>query len=523
MLDLRISGGTIIDGTGSAGFIADVGVKDGRIVAIGACEGDATQEIDATGLLVTPGFIDIHSHSDYTLLVDPRAVSALAQGVTLEVVGNCGFGCAPIRDAALASGNIYGFNGSIPLRWRGVSEYLDRLSEARPAVNVLTLVPNGQLRLSALGLTDKPADPAGLATMRKLLCEGLEQGAFGYSTGLEYAPEIGATEEEITCLCRDVARHGALYATHTRYRDAGSVDAVAEALRTGAAAEVRLQVSHLMPRSGEDDGRRVMDLVETARAGGQDVAFDMHTRLYGTTFLASLLPPWAREGSGRDIADRLHNAETRARIKDFRSILSASGDWERVVLLDNPLFPAYARHSLADIGRQRDQHPHDAALDLLAEGADDLSRPMVIIHCHTERQQREVFAHPLCMPGSDATTLAPDGPLASSVFHGAYSWASWFWRFMVRDARALTPEEAIFKLTGLPARTLNLIVRGTLAEGAAADIAVFSAEDFGERATTFEPNQLAAGMRHVVVNGKLALHDGALTADRAGQVIRRAG
>ncbi len=521
MLDLRIKGGKVIDGTGAVARIADVGVKDGRIVAIGDFAGEATENIDATGLIVAPGFIDIHSHSDYTLLVDPRAVSALAQGVTLEVIGNCGFGCAPIRDASLASGNIYGFNGSIPLRWRGVSEYLDRLSEARPAVNVLTLVPNGQLRLSALGLSDKPADPPALATMRRLLCEGLDEGAFGYSTGLEYAPEIGATEEEITCLCRDVARYGALYATHTRYRDAGSVDAVAEALRTGAAAEVRLQVSHLLPRSGEDDGRRVVDLVENARAHGQDVAFDMHTRLYGTTFLASLLPPWAREGGTRDIADRLRNAETRAAIKQFRSILSAGGDWERVVLLDNPLFPEYARRSLAEIGRQRGQDPHDAALDLLAEGANDLSRPMVIIHCHTERQQRETFAHPLCMPGSDATTLAPDGPLAASVFHGAYSWAAWFWRFMVRETRALTQEEAVFKLTGLPARTLNLTGRGMLAEGAAADIAVFSGDEFGERATTFEPNQLATGMHHVIVNGKLALRDGALTADRAGQVIRR--
>ena len=521
MLDLRITGGTVIDGTGSAARAADVGVKDGRIVAVGHFDGVAAEQIDATGLIVTPGFIDIHSHSDYTLLVDPRAMSALAQGVTLEVIGNCGFGCAPIRDPGLAAGNIYGFNGSVPLRWHGVAGYLDRLSEARPGVNVLTLVPNGQLRLSALGLSDRAADPTGLATMRRLLCEGLEQGAFGYSTGLEYAAEIGATEEEVTCLCRDVARYGALYATHTRYRDAGSVDAVAEALRTGAAAEVRLQVSHLIPRSGEDDGRRVVELVETARAHGQDVAFDMHTRLYGTTFLASLLPPWAREGSGRDIADRLRNGETRVAIKQFRSILSASGDWDRVVLLDNPLFPTYARRSLAEIGRQRGQDPHDAALDLLAEGADDLSRPMVIIHCHTEQQQREVFAHPLCMPGSDATTLAPDGPLGSSVFHGAYSWAAWFWRFMVRETRALTAEEAVFKLTGLPARTLNLRGRGTLAEGAAADIAMFSAADFGERATTFEPNQLAKGMHHVVVNGIVALRDGALTMDRAGQVIRR--
>ncbi len=296
---------------------------------------------------------------------------------------------------------------------------------------------------------------------------------------------------------------------------------MAEALRTGAAAGVRLQVSHLLPRSGLDDGRRVMELVETAEAGGQDVAFDMHTRLYGTTFLASLLPPWARSGGARDIAGRLRDPESRAEIRRFRSILSASGDWNRVVLLDDPRFPDYARRTLAEIGSVRGQDAHDAALDLLAEAADDLSRPMVIIHCHTEAQQREVFAHPLCMPGSDATTLAPDGPLAGSVFHGAYSWAAWFWRFMVRETRALTQEQAVFKLTGLPARTLNLSDRGVLAEGAAADIAVFAPDSFGERATTFAPNQLASGMRHVVVNGIVVLRDGSLTGSRAGEVIRR--
>ncbi len=171
-LDLCIRGGTLIDGTGAAARRGDIGVKDGRIVALGHFEADAADWIDAAGLVVSPGFIDIHSHSDYTLLVDPRAVSALAQGVTLEVIGNCGFGCAPIRDPGLSAGNIYGFNGSVKLQWRGVGAYLERLAAARPAVNVLTLVPNGQLRLAAVGLSDKPADPPALATMRAAVMRG---------------------------------------------------------------------------------------------------------------------------------------------------------------------------------------------------------------------------------------------------------------------------------------------------------------------------------------------------------------
>src|SRR5580698_7624430 len=265
-LDILLRGGTVIDGTGAAPRRADVGIADGRIAVVGAVEGEAELAIDASGLTVTPGFIDIHSHSDYTLLVDPRAVSALAQGVTLEVIGNCGFGCGPIRDTALAAGNIYGFTGTIPITWRRLGEYLEHLAQAHPAVNVLTLVPNGQLRLHALGLSDSPADREGLYKMKRLLCESLEEGAFGLSTGLEYASETGASEEEITGLCCEVARAGALYATHTRKRDAGAVEAVAEALRTGRNSGVRTQISHLLPRSGAADGQRAIELVEKARA-----------------------------------------------------------------------------------------------------------------------------------------------------------------------------------------------------------------------------------------------------------------
>jgi N-acyl-D-aspartate/D-glutamate deacylase len=521
LFDRLITNGTVIDGTGVAPRMGNVAVKDGKIVAVGDVDGESEGRIDACGLYVAPGFIDIHSHSDYTLLVDPRAMSALFQGVTLEVIGNCGFGCAPIGSPTRAAGNIYGFNGHVPLGWRRLSEYFARLEAARPGINALALVPNGQLRLACVGMSDAPADPSSLAAMGDMLREALDEGAFGFSTGLEYAAETAATEEEIITLLRIVKARGGIYATHTRARDAGAVDAVAEALLTAENAGVRLQVSHLLPRSGAADGARAIEIVEAARKNGLDVAFDMHTRRYGTTFLSALLPPWIRSEPSQSVAAALCDRASRERMKEFRSILSASGDWERVVLLDNPRWPHYARRSLAEIGRLRGQEPHDAALDLLVPYVGDLSKPMVIIHCISEAQQREVFAHPLCMPGSDATTLATDGPLAGSAFHGAYTWAAWFWRFMVREAKSLSPEEAVFKLTGLPARTLGLKDRGVLRTGARADLAIFDPSEFGETATTFEPNRLAVGMRHVLVNGVHALSDGTLTENRGGEVIRR--
>ncbi len=515
-LDLVLRGGTVYDGTGAPGRVADVGIEDGRVAAIGALETDAP-ELDATGLAVAPGFIDIHSHSDYTLLMDPRAVSAIHQGVTTEVVGNCGFGCFPIRDPQQARRAIYGYSDELPITWSSAGEYFETLAAARPAVNVLSLVPNGQLRLATLGLADRPADTAEVAEMQVLLRESLDHGAWGYSTGLEYAQEQGAGEEELTAL----AAQAPYYATHTRRRDDGAADAVAEAIRTGANAEVRLQVSHLVPRNGIEESHRCIELVERARAGGQDVAFDMHTRAFGLTNLYAALPAWALGAERDDLAAILADPAKRDAMRSHRSILSAGNDWSRIVLLDSEVWPELGRRDLASIAAERGQEPLDAVYDLLLGGVDELHKLMVIIHAYSEEQQREAFAHPLCVPASDATTLAPDGRLAHSFFHGAYTWAAWFWRFMVTDGGLLTPEDAVHRLTGQPAERIGLTDRGVLREGARADVAVFDPGAFAERGTVYEPNLLAEGMRHVLVNGVPTLRDGRPTGERAGQVLRR--
>jgi N-acyl-D-amino-acid deacylase len=510
-----IRGGTVYDGTGAPGRRADVLVDDGRIAAVGEVDAEA-EELDATGLAVAPGFVDLHSHSDYTLLVDPRAVSAIHQGVTTEVVGNCGFGCFPIRDPQTARRAIYGYTETVPATWATAGDYFAALDEARPALNVLSLVPNGQLRLATLGLADRPASDAERAAMESLLRESLAEGAWGFSTGLEYAQEQGATEDEVTGL----ARHAPFYATHTRRRDEGAADAVAEALRTGERAETRLQVSHLVPRNGIEESRRCVELVEAARDTGQDVAFDMHTRTFGLTNLYAALPPWAL-AAGDGLPRLLRDPAERHRMRAHRSILSAGGDWSRVVLLDHELWPEYARRDLAEIATERGGEPLDAVYDLLLAAADRLHEPMVIIHAYTEDQQREAFAHPLCVPGSDATTLSPDGPLAHSSFHGAYTWAAWFWRFATRDHALLDAAEAVHRLTGAPAERIGLTDRGVLRPGARADVVVFDPAAFEERGTTFEPNRLATGVRDVLVNGVETLRDGRLTGRRAGEVLRR--
>ena len=521
VVDYVIRGGTILDGSGGEPYRADIVVSADRIAEIGDIPSAEAPELDATGLVVAPGFIDIHSHSDYTLLVDPRAVSAIHQGVTLEVIGNCGHGCFPVHNAELARNAIYGYDDAVPLTWNRAHEYFDALERAGPAVNVLSLVPNGQLRLDVVGLQQRRATRDELREMRATLAQSLEEGAWGLSSGLEYATEAGATEEELEALCEVVAGCDGLYATHTRKRDDGAAGAVTEAVRTAERAGVRLQVSHLVPRSGIEEGERCIEVVVGAQDRGLDVAFDMHTRLFGFTYLPTVLPAWALEGGPRAAGAFLRNPDARERMKLHESILSSGGNWSRIVLLDNDVWPDQSRRDIAAIASDRGQEPLDTIYDLLLDGVDQMHRLMVMIRCYTEEQQEQAFANPLCMPGSDATTLAPDGRLADSIFHGAYSWAAWYYRFMVRTTHTLTPAEAVRRMTSLPAERIGLRDRGILRVGAFADLAIFDHDTFSEVATTFEPNQLATGIRHVIVNGQLTLRDGALTGHRAGTVLRR--
>ncbi len=527
--DLIIKGGTVIDGTGAAPRPADVAVKDRKIAAVGALgEVEAGTVLEADGLYVTPGFIDIHSHSDYTLVVDPRAISALRQGVTLEVVGNCGHGCAPVADPERTKGNIYGYREEHGLPWRSVASYLERLEAGEPALNVATLVPNGNLRLAACERLDRPAAPDELRRMTALLEQGLEEGAFGFSTGLEYEPERTCTEQEIAELCRVVARAGGLYATHTRNRPGEAEETVAEALRTSTAAGVRLQISHLQVVARlVPDGRRAVEnalkQIEAARAAGLDVAFDMHTRLFGTTNLSAALPPWLVDGDRAEIAERLADPAVRRRLEDYHSIVTAlaDGDWSRIVLFESLARPELSRRSIAEIGAEAGLGPIDVICEVLLAEIDNLHRTMIVAFCYQEEDLRPAFEHPLCAVGSDATALAPDGPLASTSFHGAYTWAGWFYRQFVRDTGTLAPEEAIRRITSLPASRLGLADRGVVRTGAWADLAVFDPAVFAERGTVFEPNRASVGMVHVLVNGVPALEGGEPTGKRGGRVLRQ--
>ena len=316
MIELAIRNGLVVDGTGAAPRPADVGIEGGPIVLVGEVP-EAEREIDASGKVVAPGFIDIHSHSDFTLLVDPRAASAVHQGVTTEVVGNCGFGCFPLLNKELAPKAIYGHSDEVPLTLDDGRRVLRAARGGRAGDQ--RGEPRAQRADPALGRGPRgsPCTPDELERMRYLLDEALEQGAWGYSTGLEYAAERGADEDELVAMCEVCGRRHGIYATHTRRRDEGADEAVAEALRTSERSGVRLQVSHLVPRNGIESARRCVELVDAAAAAGMDVAFDMHTRLYGTTFLLAALPPSALEDPAR-LRETLGSPRAATRVAELR-------------------------------------------------------------------------------------------------------------------------------------------------------------------------------------------------------------
>ena len=526
MFDLLIRGGRLVDGTGGEVRRVDVGITADRISAIGDLSmAQAEQSLDASGLVVAPGFIDIHSHSDFTLLIDPRAHSQIYQGVTTELVGNCGHGCAPLgTNLEPFTGNIYGYQDLLPVDWTTMEGYLARLEEAGPAVNVATLVPNGNLRLAAVEDVTRPARPDETARMVRLLGEGLDAGAFGFSTGLEYPAERAAAETELVELCRVTARRGGLYATHERNREVLAVEAVEEGLRAAAATGVRLQLSHIIPRRGgpADSLERCIELVEDAHEGGMDVEFDAHTRLHGITNLSAVLPSWAVDDGPDRLRRHLSDPATRDRLKGYESIISSFGlgGWDRVALFCSEGSPDKVSHSIAELTPYGGD-PFDTMFDLLLDEGDDPHGALLIVHSYDDDMLAQTFRHPLCTTESDATALCMDGPLAGTTFLGAYTWAASFFRTMVRDRRELNLEEAIYKLTAQAADRIGLGDRGRLAEGKQADIVVFDPDEFSDRGTLDDPNRAAAGVHHVLVNGTPTILDGRETGVRAGCVLRR--
>jgi N-acyl-D-amino-acid deacylase len=528
VLDLKIEGATVIDGTGTAGGRADVGIRDERIVALGDLSREpAGNRLHAAGKTVAPGFIDMHSHSDWRLLGNRRAESKIRQGVTTEVVGNCGFSPAPASDEFLD--DLRSFALYVPkgmdFRWRSVGDYLRAYDAGGLALNVVQLVGHGTLRVAVMGFARRAPDARELTRMQKLLADAHEDGAWGLSTGLIYAPGSYAATEEIVTLARVAARHRGFYASHIRGEGATLLDAVAEAIRIGREADLPVQISHVKA-AGRPSWGRVADalaLVDAARGEGLDVTADVYPYTASSTSLRTLLPDWALEGGPEAMLERLADPAARARIR--REVLSpATGHglaervgWENVMIAGCEHRTDAIGKRLSEIAAARGLEPVDAMLELLADVA---GRAAVIQFQIDEADLRRVLVHRHVMIGSDGSALAPYGEMAAGQPHPrSYGTFPRVLGEYVREQRVLALPHAIHKMTVLPARRLGLRDRGVIAVGARADLVVFDARRVADLATYEAPHRYPAGIEHVLVNGRFVIKDGEHTGSLPGRVL----
>ncbi|WP_347177418.1 D-aminoacylase [Glycomyces sp. L485] len=526
-MDIVIRGAEVVDGTGADRFRADVGVKDGRIVAVTADERlGGARVIDAGGLVCAPGFIDMHAHSELAVLHDHDHLAKLGQGCTLEVLGQDGLSYAPIDDdtAPLMWEAIAAWNGrpeGVELTWRSVGEYLDRVDKGTPT-NVAYLVPHGTVRMLAMGWDDRPPTEAELALMKTLVATGLEEGAVGLSAGLSYPPGMYADTAELVELCAVVARYGGYFGPHQRSYGAGALEGYAEMIAIARASGCDLHLAHATMnyevnahRAGE-----LLKLVDAALDEGIDIGLDTYPYLASMTMLAALLPSWSVEGGYEALATRLSDGVVRQRIIHELDVTGTDGangvpvDWERIEIAGvvKPELRHLVGDTVAGAARAASATPSEYYLDLLV--SDDFGTAC-LLHVGNEENVREIMLH-------RTHTGSSDGVLHGEKIHPR-AWGS-FARYLghyCRDLGLFSLEDIVAHLTSRPARRLGLADRGVVAPGMAADLVVFEPGSVADRATFAEPRRQAAGIPFVVVNGRLAVDDERRTDALAGRSVRR--
>lgn len=527
MYDLLIRRATIIDGAGSQGFLGDVAAAGGRFVAAAPrLEGDAVRLFDAGGLALAPGFIDIHCHSDRYHIEHPDGEIKLRQGVTLEVVGNCGASLAPLSEDSAreavdhAVGGPGRFKGAVD--WMSYGQYAAKVAAGKPIVNVMGLVGHGTLRIAAMGFAARPANADDLARMQGLLDEAMSQGAAGMSSGLYYAPGLFATTEEMVALSKVVARRGGYYATHLRNEAEGLLDSLDEAIHIGRAAGVPVHVSHLKAA-----GRRNWHLaeaavarIEAARSDGVDVTVDVYPYHFSSTSLLAVLPPWALDGGIPALLLRLAGRGAREKIigeiKDglpgWENIFHNAG-WEKIIV--SAAGTAEGRRlegrSVADIAQSAGKDPFECALDIIAAERGAVS---IIAGSMNEDNVARFISLPFAMIGSDGS---PNEGKPHPRVYGTFPRVV---RRFVRELKALSLPEAVHKMTGMSAARLGMSACGRIAAGARADAVLFDPECFADTATFDDPRRHPVGVKAVFVGGRLVLDGDAATGERPGVFIR---
>lgn len=525
--EIRIAGAVVHDGTGGPPERRDVRIVDGRIAEVsrdlGRSEGHV---IDADGLVLAPGFIDMHSHSDFTLPAYPDAFNGISQGVTSEVTGNCGSSPAPLaedpRFAAQWRARAGIAGERLDWEWRDFASYLERLDAAQPAVNVIPLVGHGALRAAVMGMRTDPATSAEIVGMRELLGDALAAGAWGMSSGLGFVPGSSATPDELADLAADVARANGIYATHLRDEGDGLMAALDEALAIGASSGARVQISHLKVAGRRNHGTigQALSRIDDARRHGVNAQCDVYPYLAGSTYLRDLLPAWVLDEGPPVAVTRLADPELRARVRaevELGNEFVDAESWDNVVI-DAVASPdlAYATgQRVTDLAAQAGTTPADVVLDLLV--ADRAATTMLVFFL-SQADNDEVLRSPIAAIGSDQYGVV--GPSAQ-VHPRSYGAHTRVLGWGVRDHGLMSLAEAIRKMTGLPATIMGITDRGFVRPGLIADLVLFDPARVEDVAGYGHPTERARGIEYVFVRGRTAVDRGELADLRAGAVIRR--
>jgi len=516
-----IKNGRIINGTGSPWFRGDVGISADRISRVGDLGRYETErEIDANDLMVCPGFIDVHTHSDVSFLANPRADSKIIQGVTTEIVGNCGDSAAPATELGKSFLSEEYDEKGIDWDWNTVAEYLQKLEANGLPLNVGTLMGHGTIRASVMGFEARDPTTQELESMKSLVENGMREGAFGLSTGLKYAPGCYAKTGEIVELCKVVHQHGGIYATHIRNQGNFLIESINEAIEIGRRSGVPVQISHLKVKGRNNWGKaeNMLRIIDDARESNVDVTFDQYPYLAGSTGAFAITPSWAREGGVKRFLERLKDSDQRKRIE---SEITQQEDWtgsEKLVIAKFDPDRSLEGKSLEEIGNLRGKAPESAMCDLLLEANGTVP---VILFFGWENDVRDIMTHHAMMVGSDGSSLAPQGILGVGKPHPrSYGCFPRFLGRYVLQEGLLSVEDGVRRMTSFPAQRYGLAERGILRANMFADLAVLDPKNVIDIATYKDPHQYARGVEFVIVNGTIAVENGEFTGQLAGKTLR---
>jgi dihydroorotase/N-acyl-D-amino-acid deacylase len=531
--DLIISGGKIVDGTGAAWFYGDLAIQGDRIAALGDLRNaSAKQRVDAKGLVISPGFIDVQGQSEFNILVDGRAASKITQGVTTEITGE-GTSIAPVNAHMIDDLRPEAAKFHVDLDWHSLDEYFQHFQRARPAINLGTFVGEGGVRDYVIGKENRPATAAELEQMRQVVAEAMQQGAFGLSTALEYVPDVFASTDEIVELAKIARGYGGVYFTHQRSESDKIFSSLDEVFAISQRANISTTIWHLKAAYSENFGKmpEVLRRIEAARARGIDVAASVYPYTRASNGLIACFPSWVAEGGTEKMLARLKDPAQRARAQ--KEMDEHSSTWENewlgsggpkgvmLVQVLDPYLRKYEGMNFEQIGREMGKDPKDAAMDIAIA---DSGKSQVVISIMGENDVRYTVSNPLVTYGSDSEEQAEDGPLSTTKAHPrAFGTFTRVLAEYVRKQHTMSLEEAVRKMTSLAASRVGITDRGILRPGMMADVTVFNPQTIRDLATYNDPLRYSTGVEYVFVNGRPVIFAGKITDERPGKALRGPG